>query len=91
MCCELYRLSLSLSLSCSDMEEKCTASQPSLCENSKLCSSDGGLDYSNGQSIQTDVIVDDSLGSQYSADGPEISRRNPATNNGLPNSGAILD
>ncbi|XP_062871773.1 neural cell adhesion molecule L1.2 isoform X2 [Trichomycterus rosablanca] len=73
----------------SDNEEKCTASQPSLCENSKLCSSEGGLDYSNGHSVQTDVIIDDSLGSQYSADrdGP----LNPATNNGLPNSGAILD
>ncbi|XP_076874618.1 neural cell adhesion molecule L1.2 isoform X2 [Brachyhypopomus gauderio] len=50
----------------SDNEEKHTASLPSLCEDSKLCS-DGGLeDYGNSNSVQTEVIMDESLASQYS-------------------------
>ncbi|XP_036448228.1 neural cell adhesion molecule L1.2 isoform X2 [Colossoma macropomum] len=85
----------------SDNEEKRTASQPSLCEDSKLCS-DGALDYGNSNSVQTEVIMDDSLASQYSgvreepeADPQDSSLLNPAsigpTNHGLPNSAAILD
>ncbi|XP_030624154.1 neural cell adhesion molecule L1.2 [Chanos chanos] len=86
----------------SDIEEKRTASQPSLCEDSKLCS-DGGLDdYGNSNSVQTEVIMDESLASQYSstrdASGTEAQDSyplNPTTiapiNHGLPNSAAILD
>ncbi|XP_062396407.1 neural cell adhesion molecule L1.2 isoform X2 [Sardina pilchardus] len=65
----------------SDNDEKRTASQPSLCDDSKLCSDDGNLDdYGNSHSVQTEVIMDESLASQYSGgvsggggvrDGPE--------------------
>ncbi|XP_063064404.1 neural cell adhesion molecule L1.2 isoform X1 [Engraulis encrasicolus] len=55
----------------SDNDDKHTASQPSLCDDSKLCSEDGlGLgDYGNSHShsVQTEVIMDESLASQYSA------------------------
>ncbi|XP_035378184.1 neural cell adhesion molecule L1.2 isoform X1 [Electrophorus electricus] len=58
----------------SDNEDKCTASLPSLCEDSKLCS-DGALeDYGNSNSIQTEVIMDESLASQLSStrEAPEV-------------------
>ncbi|XP_048098289.1 neural cell adhesion molecule L1.2 isoform X3 [Alosa alosa] len=54
----------------SDNDEKRTASQPSLCDDSKLCSDDGNLDdYGNSHSVQTEVIMDESLASQYSGGG----------------------
>ncbi|KAJ3586117.1 hypothetical protein NHX12_012518 [Muraenolepis orangiensis] len=91
----------------SDNEEKRTASQPSLCEDSKLCSEDN-LDYRGGGSgLTTELNLDESLASQYSrpSEGAEqlaeTSALNPppaavagaggATNNGMPNSVAILD
>ncbi|XP_026055868.1 neural cell adhesion molecule L1-like isoform X2 [Carassius auratus] len=83
----------------SDNEEKRTASQPSLCEDSKLCTDDALDDYAN--SMQTEVIMDESLASQCSGvrDVPdpgtqESSPLNPATSishHGLPNSAALLD
>lgn len=88
----------------SDNEEKRTASQPSLCEDSKLCTSEDNLDQYNGSSAITEVNMDASLASQYSrvpSEGPdpglalESSPLNPPTTgtatNGLPNSSAILD
>ncbi|XP_073731454.1 neural cell adhesion molecule L1.2 isoform X1 [Misgurnus anguillicaudatus] len=77
----------------SDNEEKQTASQPSLCDDSKLCTDD------YGNSVQTEVIMDESLASQSSGvrDGPETlesSPLNPATSlshHGVPNSAAFLD
>ncbi|XP_022532654.2 neural cell adhesion molecule L1.2 isoform X2 [Astyanax mexicanus] len=85
----------------SDNEEKRTASQPSLCEDSKLCS-DGALDYGNSNSVQTEVIMDESLASQYSGarDEPEADPQDSSfltpvsvgsTSHGLPNSAAVLD
>ncbi|KAM3872035.1 neural cell adhesion molecule L1.2 [Diretmus argenteus] len=87
----------------SDNEEKRTASQPSLCDESKLCSEDN-LDYNGSSAITTELNMDESLVSQYSrpSEGPEplqglpdSSPLNPATvaptNNGLPNSVTILD
>ncbi|XP_071380962.1 neural cell adhesion molecule L1.2 [Centroberyx affinis] len=87
----------------SDNEEKRTASQPSLCDESKLCSEDN-LDYNVSSAITTELNMDESLVSQYSrpSEGPEplqglpdSSPLNPTTvssaNNGLPNSVAILD
>ncbi|KAI4880598.1 hypothetical protein NFI96_012197, partial [Prochilodus magdalenae] len=96
----LHFLSLPLSLK-SDNEEKRTASQPSLCEDSKLCS-DGALDYGNSNSVQTEVMMDDSLASQYSGvrEEPEVDPQDSSllkpssmgpTNHGLPNSAVILD
>ncbi|KAI5612172.1 neural cell adhesion molecule L1.2 isoform X1 [Silurus asotus] len=83
----------------SDNEEKRTASQPSLCEDSKLCSDDGLDNYGNSHSVQTKVTMDDSLASQYSAvrDGPDVESHDSspvkpqAPNHGLPNSAADLD
>ncbi|KAK2825500.1 hypothetical protein Q7C36_019427 [Tachysurus vachellii] len=83
----------------SDNEEKRTASQPSLCEDSKLCSDDGLDDYGNSHSVHTKVTMDESLASQYSGgrDVSEIERHDSsplkpaATNHGLPNSAADLD
>uniref|UniRef100_A0A8C1ZIF0 Neural cell adhesion molecule L1 n=1 Tax=Cyprinus carpio TaxID=7962 RepID=A0A8C1ZIF0_CYPCA len=85
----------------SDNEEKRTASQPSLCEDSKLCTDDALDDYANSNSVQTEVIMDESLASQSSGvrDVPdpgtqESSPLNPATaisHHGLPNSAALLD
>ncbi|XP_056304624.1 neural cell adhesion molecule L1.2 isoform X2 [Danio aesculapii] len=85
----------------SDNEEKRTASQPSLCEDSKLCTDDGLDDYANSNSVQTEVIMDESLASQSSgvrdvpdAETQESSPLNPATaisHHGLPNSAALLD
>ncbi|XP_072512524.1 neural cell adhesion molecule L1.2 isoform X2 [Salminus brasiliensis] len=85
----------------SDNEEKRTASQPSLCEDSKLCS-DGALDYGNSNSVQTEVIMDESLASQYSGarDETEVDPQDSSfltpvsvgpTTHGLPNSAAVLD
>nr|XP_046222078.1 neural cell adhesion molecule L1.2 isoform X4 [Oncorhynchus gorbuscha] len=91
----------------SDNEEKRTASQPSLCDESKLCTSEDNLDgYNNGSSAVTEVNMEDSLVSQYSRPSEatpdpgtlqDSSPLNPTaatptpTNNGLPNSVAILD
>ncbi|KAK9954145.1 hypothetical protein ABG768_016241 [Culter alburnus] len=85
----------------SDIEEKRTASQPSLCEDSKLCTDDALDDYANSNSVQTEVLMDESLASQSSGvrDVPdpetqESSPLNPATaisHLGLPNSANFLD
>ncbi|XP_014002617.2 neural cell adhesion molecule L1 isoform X4 [Salmo salar] len=91
----------------SDNEEKRTASQPSLCDESKLCTSDDNLDgYNNGSIAVTEVTMEDSLVSQYSRPSeatPDLgtlqdsSPLNPntitptPTTNNLPNSAAILD
>ena len=88
----------------SDNDEKRTASQPSLCDDSKLCSDDGNLDdYGNSNSVQTEVIMDESLASQYSGirdnvpetEAPDSSSLDPPTytaaNQGLPISSAFLD
>ncbi|KAF7662334.1 hypothetical protein LDENG_00239680 [Lucifuga dentata] len=87
----------------SDIEEKCTASQPSLCEDSKLCSEDN-LDFNGSSAITTELNMDESLVSQYSrpSEGPELlqglpdsSALNnttvPSANNAVPNSVTILD
>ncbi|XP_034151805.1 neural cell adhesion molecule L1.2 isoform X3 [Esox lucius] len=94
------------SLWTSDNEEKRTASQPSLCDQSKLCTSEDHLDGYNGSSAVTEVNMEDSLVSQYSRPSeatPDLgtlqdsSPLNPGvttptpTTNGLPNSAAILD
>ncbi|KAA0707192.1 Neural cell adhesion molecule L1 [Triplophysa tibetana] len=82
----------------SDNEEKRTASQPSLCEDSKMCTDDAQDDYGNSNSAQTEVIMDESLASQSSGvrdpETQESSPLNPATamsHHGLPNSAALLD
>ncbi|XP_051946960.1 neural cell adhesion molecule L1-like [Xyrauchen texanus] len=85
----------------SDNEEKQMASQPSLCEDNKLCTYDALDDYPNSNSVQTEVIMNESLASQSSGvrDAPdpeteESSPLNPATtisHHGLPNSAALLD
>lgn len=88
---------------CSDLEEKRTASQPSLCEESKLCSEDN-LDFNGSSAITTELNMDESLASQFSrpSEGPEAlhglpdnSPLNPTTispaTNGMPNSVTILD
>ncbi|XP_044208003.1 neural cell adhesion molecule L1.2 isoform X3 [Thunnus albacares] len=87
----------------SDLEEKHTASLPSLCEESKLCSEDN-LDFNGSSAITTELNMDESLVSQFSrpSEGPEAlhslpdnSPLNPTTispaANGLPNSVTILD
>ncbi|XP_026224665.1 neural cell adhesion molecule L1.2 isoform X3 [Anabas testudineus] len=81
----------------SDLEEKRTASQPSLCEESKLCSVDN-LDFNGSSAITTELNMDESLVSQFSrpSEGlPDNSPLNPTTvspaTNGLPNSVTILD
>uniref|UniRef100_A0A3Q3R0X7 Neural cell adhesion molecule L1 n=1 Tax=Monopterus albus TaxID=43700 RepID=A0A3Q3R0X7_MONAL len=87
----------------SDLEEKRTASQPSLCEESKLCSEDN-LDFNGSSAITTEFNLDESLVSQFSrpSEGPEVlhalpdnsllnsSTVSPATN-GTPNSVAVLN
>ncbi|XP_047439368.1 neural cell adhesion molecule L1.2 isoform X2 [Mugil cephalus] len=80
----------------SDLEEKRTASQPSLCEESKLCSQDN-LDFNGSSAITTEVNMDESLVSQISRPSealPDNSPLNssdvPATN-GKPNSVSFLD
>ncbi|KAL1020923.1 hypothetical protein UPYG_G00006440 [Umbra pygmaea] len=91
----------------SDNEEKRTASQPSLCDHSKLCTSEDQLAGCNhGSSAVTEVNLEDSLISQYSRPSEatpdpgtlqDSSPLNPGvtnptpTTNGLPNSAAILD
>lgn len=87
----------------SDLEEKRTASQPSLGEESKLCSEDN-LDFNGSSAITTELNMDESLVSQISrpSEGPEgfhglpdNSPLNPPTispaTNGMPNSVTILD
>ncbi|XP_038578506.1 neural cell adhesion molecule L1.2 isoform X2 [Micropterus salmoides] len=87
----------------SDLEEKRTASQPSLCEESKLCSEDN-LDFNGSSAITMELNMDESLASQFSrpSEGPEAlhglpdnSPLNPTTvspaANGMPNSVTILD
>ncbi|XP_069544807.1 neural cell adhesion molecule L1.2 isoform X1 [Brachyistius frenatus] len=86
----------------SDLEEKRTASQASLCE-SKLCSEDN-LDFNGSSAITTELNLDESLVSQISrpSEGPEgfhclpdNSLLNPTSispaTNGMPNSVTILD
>lgn len=85
----------------SDFEEKRTASQPSLCEDNKMCSEDT-LNFNGSSALTTELNLDESLASQISrpSEGPEgfhglpeNSPLNPAasapTTNGMPNS--ILD
>ncbi|XP_032376806.1 neural cell adhesion molecule L1.2 isoform X1 [Etheostoma spectabile] len=81
----------------SDLEEKRTASLPSLGEESKLCSEDN-LDFNGSSAITTELNMDESLVSQFSRPsvGPEAlhglpdnSLLNPT--NGMPNSVTILD
>ncbi|CAL8259399.1 unnamed protein product [Gadus morhua 'NCC'] len=86
----------------SDNEEKRTASLPSLCDDSKLCSEDN-LDYNGGSAVTTELHLDESLASQYSRPSEgggvlaETAALDPpppaaaATNNSVPNSVAILD
>ncbi|KAM9856330.1 neural cell adhesion molecule L1.2 [Aulostomus maculatus] len=86
-----------------DLEEKRTASQPSLNEESKLCSEDN-LDFNGSSAVTTELNMDESLVSQFSrpSEGPEAlhslpdtSTPNPTTippaTNGMPNSVTILD
>lgn len=74
----------------SDLEEKCTASQPSLCEESKLCSQDN-LDFNGSSAITTELNLDESLVSQYSR--PSDGQDNPRiqATNGLNNAVTFLD
>ncbi|XP_008316357.1 neural cell adhesion molecule L1.2 isoform X2 [Cynoglossus semilaevis] len=85
----------------SDLEEKHTASLPSLCEESKLCSQDN-LDFNGGSAITTEINIDESLASQISrpSEGgldtlPDKSPLNPnavsPAANGTPNSVTFLD
>ncbi|KAI4823711.1 hypothetical protein KUCAC02_012284 [Chaenocephalus aceratus] len=87
----------------SDLEEKRTASQPSLGEESKLCSEDN-LDFNGSSAITTELNMDESLVSQFSrpSEGgdalhglPDNSLLNPPAvspaTNGMPNSVSILD
>ncbi|XP_041859024.1 neural cell adhesion molecule L1.2 isoform X2 [Melanotaenia boesemani] len=81
----------------SDLEEKRTASQPSLCEASKLCSEDN-LDFNGSSAITTELNLDESLASE-GQEGfhslPDNSPLNPTTipsaTNSMPNSVIILD
>ncbi|XP_062420529.1 neural cell adhesion molecule L1.2 isoform X2 [Pungitius pungitius] len=87
----------------SDLEEKRTASQPSLGEDSKLCSEDN-LDFNGSSAVTTELNMDESLVSQFSrpSEGPEAPQIPPdntplgptavsSTANGVPNSVTILD
>ncbi|KAG7228371.1 hypothetical protein INR49_009235 [Caranx melampygus] len=87
----------------SDLEEKRTTSQASLCEESKLCSEDN-LDFNGSSAITTELNMDESLVSQISrpSDGPEVFHGLPdsttltttavsSATNGMPNSVTILD
>ncbi|XP_061842566.2 neural cell adhesion molecule L1.2 isoform X1 [Nerophis lumbriciformis] len=83
----------------SDLEEKRTASQPSLCEESKLCSEDN-LDFNGSSVLTTEINLDESLASQYSrpSEGREVPDNSPLNPtivtpaaNGLPNQVTILD
>lgn len=83
----------------SDLEEKRTASQPSLGEDSKLCSEDN-LDFNGSSAVTTELNMDESLVSQFSrpSEGPEAPDNSPlgptavsSATNGVPNSVAILD
>ncbi|XP_072306073.1 neural cell adhesion molecule L1.2 isoform X2 [Eucyclogobius newberryi] len=74
----------------SDLEEKRTASQASLCEESKLCSQDY-LDFNGSSAITTELNLDESLGSQFSrpSDAPDTNLQ--PTNDSLNNAVTILD
>ncbi|KAK7916203.1 hypothetical protein WMY93_011964 [Mugilogobius chulae] len=74
----------------SDLEEKCTASQPSLCEESKLCSQDN-LDFNGSSAITTELNLDESLVSQFSRPSNVPDNNLQPTNNGLNNAVTILD
>ncbi|KAM9829289.1 neural cell adhesion molecule L1.2 isoform 1-T3 [Syngnathus typhle] len=81
----------------SDLEEKRTASQPSLCEESKLCSQDN-LNFNGSSVLTTEINLDESLASQFSrgpSEGQEVPDNSPlnggAAANGLPNQATILD
>ncbi|MEQ2183972.1 hypothetical protein GOODEAATRI_003369 [Goodea atripinnis] len=87
----------------SDLEEKRTASQPSLCEDNKMCSEDT-LNFNGSSALTTELNLDESLASQISRQSegpegfhgmPENSPLNPTTiaptTNGMPNSITILD
>uniref|UniRef100_G3P240 Neural cell adhesion molecule L1 n=1 Tax=Gasterosteus aculeatus aculeatus TaxID=481459 RepID=G3P240_GASAC len=83
----------------SDLEGKRTASQPSLGEDSKLCSEDN-LDFNGSSAVTTELNMDESLVSQFSrpSEGPEAPDNSPlgptavsSATNGVPNSVAILD
>ncbi|XP_059189152.1 neural cell adhesion molecule L1.2 isoform X1 [Centropristis striata] len=81
----------------SDLEEKRTASLPSLGEESKLCSEDN-LDFNGSSAITTELNMDESLVSQFSRPSealPDNSPLNPTAvspaANGMPNSVTILD
>ncbi|XP_017286434.1 neural cell adhesion molecule L1.2 isoform X2 [Kryptolebias marmoratus] len=79
----------------SDLEEKRTASQPSLCEESKLCSEDT-LNFNGSSAITTELNMDESLASQISRPSvgfhgmPDNTTVSSATN-GVPNSVNILN
>uniref|UniRef100_A0A1A8BJR0 Neural cell adhesion molecule L1 n=1 Tax=Nothobranchius kadleci TaxID=1051664 RepID=A0A1A8BJR0_NOTKA len=82
----------------SDLEEKQTASQPSLCEDNKMCSEDT-LNFNGSSVLTTEVNMDESLVSQISRPSvgpegfhslPDNSSLNPAAN-GVPNSVNILN
>ncbi|XP_061684943.1 neural cell adhesion molecule L1.2 [Syngnathoides biaculeatus] len=83
----------------SDLEDKRTASQPSLCEESKLCSEDN-LDFNGSSVLTTEINLDESLASQFSrpSEDPEVpdntlvnTTTNSSAANGLPNQVTILD
>ncbi|KAM4737433.1 neural cell adhesion molecule L1.2 isoform 2-T2 [Anableps anableps] len=87
----------------SDLEEKRTASQPSLCEDNKMCSEDT-LNFNGSSALTTELNLDESLASQISrpSEGPEgfhglpdNSPLNPTiiapTTNGMPSAITILD
>lgn len=94
----LYNMScFDLFCALSDLEEKRTASLPSLGEESKLCSEDN-LDFNGSSAITTELNMDESLASQFSrpSEGPgDNSPLNPTTitpaTNGMPNSVTFLD
>lgn len=96
----LLRLQICTLTRCSDLEEKRTASQPSLCEENKLCSEDT-LNFNGSSAITTELNMDASLVSQISrpSEGfhsmPENTPLNPNSissgSNGMPNSVNILN
>ncbi|XP_055079259.1 neural cell adhesion molecule L1.2 isoform X1 [Periophthalmus magnuspinnatus] len=74
----------------SDLEEKRTASQPSLCEESKLCSQDN-LDFNGSSAITTEMNLDESLVSQFSRPSDVPGTDLQTTNNVLNNAVTFLD
>uniref|UniRef100_A0A3B4BL59 Neural cell adhesion molecule L1 n=1 Tax=Periophthalmus magnuspinnatus TaxID=409849 RepID=A0A3B4BL59_9GOBI len=73
-----------------DLEEKRTASQPSLCEESKLCSQDN-LDFNGSSAITTEMNLDESLVSQFSRPSDVPGTDLQTTNNVLNNAVTFLD